>query len=280
VFPQDVTTPWNLCTYVDNTTGAALLTQPAIYNVAPVLGVNSAVFSSTSGPAQGNSVVTITGLTGIPTAEGALLTARLGNAPLTITNRTTTSITGTTSASAAGPVKLTVTTAAGTRTTTTNVYTYTYGITVTPNSAPTRTVPVLDIMGAGFGALTFGNVTNNVALTDDTAYVFLTDNTWNAQTFNGIDATVVDPISYCNDVLPISDNEIICSLNLDERIASVSGTGSAQVPTITAGANVSAGDVPAGTYTVTVVNANAALNAATHNYSVVSSGSTFTVAPF
>lgn len=275
----DVTTPWNLCTYADSSTGSALVLQPSVYNVAPVLDLASAQYAvgsggasgSGSGPAQGNSVITISGLTGIPTAEGATLSASLGGSPITITGKTATSITGTTTAHAPGPVKLSVTTAAGTKTTTGTPYTYTYGITVAPNTAASGTTPIVDITGAGFGSLLFSDVVTATALTDDRAHVFLTDNTWNAQNFSaGIDAFATAPVSYCNNVLPISDTEIICTLNLSNRIDSVS----THTPTMTGV------DVPAGTYSITVANDRDGLDSDLHNYSIVSSGSTFTVSPY
>jgi hypothetical protein len=275
----DVTTPWNLCTYADTSSGSALVMTPTIYTVAPVLTVSGAQFavgsgsagSTGSGPAQGNSLLTVSGLTGVPTADGAMLSASLGGSPINITGKTATSITGTTTAHAAGAVNLSVTTAAGTKSTTNTPYTYTYGITIAPNTGTSGTTPILDITGAGFGALTFGD--GAAALVANTAYVFLTDNAWNAQTFTpttGISAFATVPVSYCNTVLPISDSEIICTLNLDAKIDSVS----TWTPTVTTN------NVATGTYTVTVVNARDGLAEDLHNYSIVSSGSTFTVSPY
>jgi len=276
----DVTTAWNVCTYASVTAGAALVAAPTVYSVAPVLDVSSAQYAvgsgaaagTGSGPAQGGSQVTVSGLTGIPTAAGATLSASLGGSPINITTvNSSSSFTGTTTAHAAGAVKLSVTTSAGTKTTTTSPYTYTYGITVSPNTAATNTTPVLDITGAGFGSLTFGTVTDTVALASGTAYVLLTDNVWNIQTFaSATDAQAVKAISFCNGVLPISDTEIICSLDLTQSIASVA----TNAPTF------QATDVPAGTYTMTVVNSGEDLEATEYNYSIVSSGSTFTVAPY
>jgi hypothetical protein len=278
----DVTTPWNVCAYADSSTGAALVMAPAAYNVAPVLSVagtllavgSGSAASTGSGPAQGGSVLTISGLTGIPTADGALLNASLGGSPINITSTTSTSITGTTTAHAAGAVNLSVTTAAGTKSTVNTPYTYTYGITVTPNTAASASTPILDITGAGFGSLAFGNVSTGVGLSVSTAYVLLTDNAWNARDFStdkaAVDTGAGTPVSYCNNVLPISDGEIICTLNLTARVDSAT----TDTPTITTV------DVPDGTYTVTVVNAKDGLNEADYNYSVVSSGSTFTVASF
>jgi len=275
----DVTTAWNVCSYASVTAGAVLLAAPAAYSVAPVLDVSGAQFAvgggsaagTGSGPAQGGSQITVSGLAGIPTAAGALLTATLGGSPITITAvNSSTSFTGTTTPHAAGAVKLSVTTGGGTKTMATATYTYTYGITVTPNTAASGASPVLDITGAGFGSLTFGNVTAAVP-TADTSYVLLTDNVWyNTSDFTTGNAMGIAPVSYCNTVLPISDTEIICTLDLANSITSVA----ANVPTIAATA------VAAGTYTITVVNDADAMDSADSDYSIVSSGSTFTVASF
>lgn len=286
---SDVTTPWNLCVYASSSSGA-LVTAPTPYNVAPVLTVSGAQFAvgsgsaspTGSGPAQGGSTLTVSGLTGIPTAAGATLTATLGGSPIDdITPIDATSFSGTTTAHAAGLVNLSVTTAAGSKSTTNSPYTYTYGITVSPNTAASNTTPVLDILGAGFSTLTFGTVADGVALDSDnsdgaTAYVFLTDNAWNAQDFSvAKDALATKAVTYCNTVLPISDGEIICTLDLGEKIASVT----TNTPTFDATADP--GDaVSSGTYTVTVVNAGEELLDTEHNYSIVSSGSTFTVSPY
>ncbi|BAL91689.1 hypothetical protein AMIS_64690 [Actinoplanes missouriensis 431] len=287
----EATTPWNLCAYASNATDANLIAAPAVYTVAPALTVSGAQFSvngaaasgTGSGPARGGSSITITGLVGIPTAEGAPLSAKLGTSEITITDHTSTSITGTTNANAPGAVNLSVTTAAGTQTTSTKPYTFNYGINVTPNSSPTDVEQMIDILGAGFSALDFEDVGSS-ALTDDKAYVLLTTNAWNEIDWDGdavsgnakalpdTTSDPVAPVSYCNSVLPISDEEIICTLQLDESITAVSASN---VPTI--GATT---EVPPGVYTVTVVNSANALDADENNYSVVSSGSTFTVAPF
>ncbi|MFC7527653.1 IPT/TIG domain-containing protein [Actinoplanes sp. GCM10030250] len=276
----DVTTNWNLCAYASSSAGATMITAPAIYSVAPVLDLSTAKFAvgsasaatSGSGPAQGGSTITISDVTGIPMTAGATLSASLGGSPINnIKAISSTEFTGTTSAHSPGPVNLSVTTAAGTKSTTNTPYTYSYGITVTPNVAATDTTPVLDITGAGFGSLVFGTVSGS-ALAANRAYVLLTDNTWNAQTFStDTDALVVKAVTYCNTVLPISDTEIICTLDLTASISAVSGNA----PTIAAGT-----EVPAGTYTVTVVNSGEDLNTLDYDYSIVSSGSSFTVAPF
>ncbi|GGM97740.1 hypothetical protein FHR83_000247 [Actinoplanes campanulatus] len=283
---KDVTTPWNLCAYASDDPAAAMATAPAVFTVAAVLDLSGAQFAveggaataTGSGPAQGGQTLTVSGLSGIPTAAGATLTASLGGSPITnITVVDATSFTGTTTAHAPGPAHLSVTTSSGTKTTTgTPPYTFTYGINLTPNTAPTGTSPVLDITGAGFGGLTFGDVATGVALVDDESYVLLTDNAWNDAVLTSARPAIVqtgaNPVSYCNGVLPISDAEIICTLNLED---SITGATADHTPTIGTGT-----EVLDGTYTVTVVNDGQSVDSALVNFSAVSSSSTFTVASF
>ncbi|WP_122980377.1 IPT/TIG domain-containing protein [Actinoplanes teichomyceticus] len=314
----DPTTSYNVCLYRGNTgvAGDTLIVAPATYTVAPVLSVanvtntlNNATsggatgpnvnalghpsIQPASGPAQGGTTVTIENLTGIPTAEGALLQASLGGSNLTnVRALSSTSLTGVTTAHGAGFVNLSVTTAAGTRTTlftttTAGAFRYTYGVNVTPNTAAPGVVQTVDITGAGFTGLTFEDLTTTGAGTTPltTAHVVLTDNNWYAlnntaltgaglaNAFPVLGATAAPPIAQCRNVLPISDTELICNLDLANTVV-----GHATAPTITAG------NVPYGTYQITVLNqgggTGSGLQASASNYSVVSSGSTFTVADF
>lgn len=281
---MDVTTPWHVCVYASSSSGA-LVAAPGLFSVAAGLSVSGAQFavgsgaaaSTGSGPAQGGSTITISGLTGVPTAAGALLSASLGGSPINnITAIDATSFSGTTTAHAAGPVNLTVTTAAGTKSTSNTPYTYTYGITVAPNTATSGSTPILDITGAGFGTLTFDTAADGVALDANKAYIMLTDNTWNAQDFSSnVDAQAVKAISFCDTPLVISDAEVICTLDLATKVASVA----TNAPTFTTAGDAT-DDVPAGTYTVTVANFGEDLKATDYDYSIVSSGSTFTVSPY
>jgi hypothetical protein len=279
----DVTTAWNVCTYASSTQGAAMLTTPVPFSVAPVLDVSAAKFAvgsgaaetSGSGPAQGGQSITISNVQGIPTATGAVLSASLGGSPINnIKALSATEFTGTTTARAAGAVNLSVTTAAGTRSTTGTPYTYTYGITVTPNSAPNTSNPILDITGAGFGTLEFADVAASTPIPNK-SYVLLTNNAWYTQTFTSLGSPYADvakpPTSYCNTILPISDNEIICTLALTTSISAVA----TNAPTSLAGTAV-----PPGTYTITVVNDADDLDSADHDFSIVTSGSTFTVSGY
>jgi hypothetical protein len=267
----DATTAWNVCAYASNV--GALLATPATFTVAPGLIASSASISPASGPAQGLSAITVSGMTGVPTAAGALLTATLGGEPITdIEVIDGTSFSGVTGAHGAGAVALAVTTAAGTKTKAA-AFTYSYGVTVSPNTAPNTSNIVLDITGAGFSAVTTWADTTTAVATGANGYVFLTNNAWNAALVadgpSDYNAMAVAPVSYCNTVLPISDVELICTLNLLAMINSSNGT----VPTITPSTAV-----PNGTYTVTVVNEGDDIDASEN--SMVSSPSTFTVAPY
>ncbi|GLY06028.1 hypothetical protein Acsp01_64070 [Actinoplanes sp. NBRC 101535] len=282
---MDTSTPWNVCIYASNSTGAALLTAPAVYSVAPAVDLTNLKFAvgssnpatTGSGPAQGNSSVTFSGLTGIPTTVGSVLSASLGSSPITITKvNSSSSFTGTTSAHAAGAVNLSITTAAGTKTTSAKPYTYTYGITVTPNTAPAGTNNTyLDITGAGFSALTWGATpTTGNPLTPGSAYIFLTGNAWNNQTFAtgtaAFNATAA-PVALCKTPLPISDTEVICTLDLANTLTAATNN-----------VTITAANVPQGAYTVTVVNdgGTTALLATSYNFSTVASTATFTVGPY
>jgi hypothetical protein len=286
VGPNDATTPWNTCLYASTSPGAALIAMPGVFTVAPVLDVSSATLDPDSGPAQGGIRISIDGLDGIPTAAGALVQASLGGSPLTnITVIDNTEISGTTSMHGAGVVDLTVTTAAGSQTLAA-AFTYTYGVTVTPNTAAPNTTPVLDITGAGFTGLSFANACPSgtcAVVAANKSYVLLTNNAWYGQTFPASPATGLaspwlsgaPPTALCNNVLPISDAEIICTLDLAKEVASASAADATSVITTT----TNAGDgVTPGTYTITVVNDGDDINDG--EFSVVSSGSTFTVAPF
>jgi hypothetical protein len=292
----DVTTPWNVCVYASTSTGAALLAAPGTYSAAQVLDLSTAAYAvgsgasgaSASGPVQGGSTITISGLLGIPTDPTALLTASLGGSPIDITTvNDATSFTGTTTKHAPGAVALSITTAAGTQTTSTTPYTYNYGIAVTPNTAVAGSTPVLDITGAGFTAIptatwgtayaASGATGNGIGAGAGKARVLLTDNAWNNQSAfgsTGVTATNgVAPLAQCTGVLVISDNELICTMDLAHKLV-VTNTG--------ADVNAPSGNVPVGVYNVTLINSDAAaaLTTAANNYSVVSSTSAFTVAPF
>ena len=79
-------------------------------------------------------------------------------------------------------------------------------------------------------------------------------------------------MAQCGSVLPISDGEIICTLNLADKLTYASSALKLLTGT----------PVPSGSYQITVANTDAAngLTSGSFNFSTVSSGATFTVSPF
>jgi hypothetical protein len=264
VLNSAATTAWNVCLY--GSSSGNLIAVPPVYTVAPTLGVATPTLDITGGPAQGQTLVTFSNMTGIPEAAGATLTATLGGNQITgISVIDNTSFSGYTPAHGAGAVSLSVTTAAGTQTSNSTVFTYSYGITTTPTQAAPGATPTMDVMGAGFSALA-SNFADYPTVTATKSHVLLVDNAWYAAHPTDVNAlTTAAPTTQCKGVTVISDNELICTLDLANTL------------TITTGA-VSAGNVPTGVYQIAVVNTANAM--ATGNFSIISSGSTFTVSTY
>lgn len=259
VVPTGATsTKYNLCVYASNSATAAIIGS-ATYTVATAATVASV--APVSGPSLGGSIITVTG-TNFPTTAGSI-TATLGGSALTsITPVSPTSFTAVAPSHAPGATTLVVTTAAG-PITLASAFTYANGISVTPNTAPnTSAATYLDVLGAGFSSDTFGTSATN-------AKVWLVDGEYDP----GTTASAYDlgPSAECTAPVTISDSEIICKLNLTSAGGLTPGTGVA-----------SAAVVPNGTYTVTVVSNGdpAAPVIAPYTQTDISSGSTFTVAPY
>jgi hypothetical protein len=251
-------TDYNTCIYASNSAGA-LIAQSQTYSVAPVLSVSS--ITPTGGPAQGGSLVEITGA-GFP-SDSESITATLGGSPLTnIVVTSATTLTGITTGHPAGVTAISVTTAGGT-VSLAGQFTFSNGITISPNTAPsTASAVYLDILGVGFSSLTFASGASVLNSTD--AHVYLVDGVYDAtDTVTGTKDN--PPVANCANVLRISDVELICTLDLTNHLNPI-GT-----------ANVAA--VPDGTYTVTVVS-DGALSAVGMDQSILSSGATFTVANY
>jgi hypothetical protein len=263
--PSEATASYKLCVYEGQTAADDLISAPGAYTIAPILSVTSV--TPAGGPAQGGSRVTVVG-TGFPTDPAAVLTASIGGAPLLDIERLSNiSFSGTTTAHSPGSgLAVSVSTAAGTKSG--GTYAYSYGITVTPNTAPNNGAGAtfyLDVQGAGFDALaaTFGSGTPATS-NDAIPHVYLVDGTYSDVT-NGAAGKTVPQVDECTGVVVISDVELICQMTL------TTGLTNATPP-------VANGPVPNGTYTVTVVDTGAI--GATESASIISSGSTFTVAPY
>jgi hypothetical protein len=265
-------TKYNLCIYTGSGSSAALVGNGS-YTVAAAPGISSGAVSPTTGPALGGSLITVTG-TALPTASGSISGTLGGEALTSVTPISSTSFTALTPAHAPGPTTLAVTTAAGTQTLA-SAYTYSNGISISPSTAAAASATSLnpvyvDVLGAGFSNYTFGSAATQ-------ARVWLVNGRYDpgtATSNSGAPATVWPngPTAECTGVILISDTELICSLNL--------ATG-ALTPSTTV-ANSGTPMVPDDTYTLTVVNMSGVAKGSVVGYLVsdISSGSTFTVAPY
>ncbi len=240
-----------LCTYSGTTSGSAV-SGTANYTVAAAPSVLSV--SPATGPALGGGTITLTG-----TNFTATTTAMIGTEPLTgITFIDATHISGIVPAQAAGAAMSVTATSVGGSGSLPAAYTYSNGIEISPNTAPTLGSGVdVDVQGVGFSSLNFTTTTGTTP--DDLhAHVYVVAGQY---LLSGSAKTKAE-LGECVNVLPISDTELICTVNTTNAYG---GSGSA---------------IANGTYTVSVV-ANGLPAAPTSTpVSIVSSGSTFTVAPY
>ncbi|MBO3742114.1 IPT/TIG domain-containing protein [Actinoplanes flavus] len=268
---------YNVCIYGGATT-ADLTLGTASYTVgapATLTGI-----SPESGMTVGGNQITVTG-TNFPTTATAI-SATLGGVPLTgITSPTTTSFKATVPAGKPGDATLAVTTSAGTVTSAAAAspfyYAYSNGIEISPNTAAgpvapaTSAIVYVDVMGSGFTDLSFdpaGGIGSTAAAalaadrTDSQVFLVNGDYTPGATDYT------VGPVAQCGSVAVISDRELICGMDLGYGLNPTTGASAS-------------GPVPDGTYTLTVVsNADFGLAPADYTKTALTSGATFTVAPY
>jgi hypothetical protein len=211
-------TVFQTCVYNGTTAGTSTAVAAAPYTASVVHTLTSV--APASGTALGGTVITVSG-SGFPTTPGSIQ-ATLGGVPLneimpvnenTFTARTPMH-------SVERNVALVVTTPAGTRSLS-SAYSYLNGIAITPNTASTdMDEVVVAVKGVGFLSTTFSTTASD-------AHVYLVRGAYNPAD-DGASNKVNGPVSECNDVLPISDNELICTLRLDQRLSSA-GTITPQV---------------------------------------------------
>jgi hypothetical protein len=223
-------TTWNVCIYNGAVDESSDLIASNPYSITTVQA--STGITPKAGPALGGSRIVVTG-TAFPTTPGAI-TATLGGAPLTdITPINATAFEATTPQHApANNVALVVTTAAGQHILT-NAYSFTSALTVTPNTAPnTRAVDVI-VNGVGFQS---GNWNTGNLLTG--SHIFLVDGVYNSSETVPATSTLRanPPVADCANILVLSDNEVICNLNLAKRL-NAAGTAVLAPPTPIAAAN-------------------------------------------
>ncbi|MEV6343856.1 IPT/TIG domain-containing protein [Actinoplanes sp. NPDC051851] len=273
------TAKWSVCVYDSASTTSSALIASTTYTIA-VRPKITAILPASS-PAAGGQSVTVNGV-GFGTGTGtSATTANIGGVSLTGIKvaSTGTSFTGVTGARAAGTgLVLTVNTPGGQVTSSDPdnnglvqdsddstvdapiLFTYSNGITIQPSTGVSNTKVDIDVKGVGFSSLTF-NSGDSGTPTDTKAHIFLVKDAYVAASNRGV--------AECKKILIISNNEVVCTLDLTANALnpSDSSAGSALVPD--------------GTYTMTVVatgDSSATTDAV--NATILSSGATFTVGPY
>jgi hypothetical protein len=267
----------NLCVYssksapsgtTSNVLAEAKYTIAATPTISDGTGSNPAPVVPAAGPAMGGNTVQING-TGFVGSTAQPVTATLGGSALKVlsVNTAGTLITAQVPArAAASGVSLVVNTLGGS-VTQAAAYDFTNGIIVSPNTTPTaKAATDLDVSGAGFSTMNW-TTTDGTTPDDAHAHVYLVSGAYNA---TGAASKTNGETAECVNVLLISDTELICTLNTDDAF---NQTGDPAVGN--------------GAYTVVVVNdgQNDVQTGGAHadaNYAstIITSGSTFTVAPY
>ena len=267
---------FNLCVYSSKSapaTGASNVLAEAKYTIAAQptisdgLSGNPLPVKPAAGPALGGNTVQING-TGFVGSTAQPVSATLGGVALKIlsVNTAGTLITATVPPrAAANGVSLVVNTLGGS-VTQAAAYDFTNGIIVSPNTTPTNTAATdLDIQGAGFSTMDWTTTTGSTP-DDAHAHVYIVSGAYDA---TGTTSKAHPETGECVNVLLISDTELVCTLNTAQAY------------------DLSGSQVGNGAYTITVVNdgqygvQSGGPNAdANYTATIITSGSTFTVAPY
>jgi hypothetical protein len=223
---------WNVCVYASNATNAEQIAV-ASYSVgapAGLLGV-----TPRSGPATGGNTVTITG-SSLPTTVGTtgIISASVDGMPITgLKSISSSAFSGVMPAHSPGRnLTVAVTTNVGT-VYLKNGYNYENGASVTPNTSPSSAGIVdISVTGSNFLTPTFTAGATTLAAS---GHVFLV-----AGEYNPGDTLTVDtyrdnpPVAECTDVLVFSNSELICRLQLWQRLTATTGViGAATTRSIT-----------------------------------------------
>ncbi|MDR6320862.1 IPT/TIG domain-containing protein [Actinoplanes couchii] len=261
---------WSVCVY-DNDTASGNLLATTTYTLIQKPTITS--ISPTASQASGGTTVTVTGNGFAPfTSPNIPITASIGGAPLTNIKVAANgaSFTGVTGPRGAGAGLTMTVTAPGGKVVSSDpdnnpatfeapfLFDYSNGITVTPNLAAGGSTTMLDITGGGFNDLTFDA---NNSPTSANAHVFLVQGTYAPAGNRGM--------AECSNVVVVADTELICTLDLATGSLNKS-TGAAQ-PSV---------QVPDGAYSVVIVQNGSITAGSDAQPTIISSGSTFTIAPY
>jgi hypothetical protein len=199
-------TPYQICFYGSAAAGSLIGSS----NYTAAIVANPTAVIPAAGPNGGGNTITVVG-TDFPTDPGSI-TATLGGAPLTgIQSLSDKAFTAQAPAHSSGDsVTLVVTTPAGTRALP-GAYTFLNPVRISPNTAPNTTPTVdVDVQGTGFMAINFGSGGTS-------GRVFLVPGVYSgANAGDGVRATA--PVAECGNVLAVSDQELVCTLQLNRRL--------------------------------------------------------------
>ena len=241
-------TTYNVCVF--DTAASANVLATASYKVYSAPTITSA---TSSGPTAGGNTITVDG-----TNFSAATKATLGGTALTVkmdaAPNATTEFTATVPAHAAGNADLVVTTEGG-PVTLANAYNYLNGINVQPQTTTATTPVVLDITGAGFTGYTFSSAAPGDAL----AHVLLSK----GDLWAGVETDEAE----CTNVTVVSDLELICTFD----------------PSVASGSAANTNPPGQGVYQVSITDNSGQTAAAAltdTKDTILTSGSTFTIAPY
>jgi hypothetical protein len=204
--PLSVGTPtvYQACFY-NGTASTSTILAAASYSSTTVPTPTSV--TPNAGPARGGTTITVAG-TNFPTTAGAI-TATLGGTALTnitpVSSTAFTAVTPNHSVMASAP--LIVTTSAGSSTLQ-GAFSFTNALEITPNTAPSTSTAVnMDVQGVGFTQL------------PGTFAIYLVDGVYDSapNPDNSSDYTN-GPVAACTNVLVVTDNELICTMQLNRRL--------------------------------------------------------------
>ncbi|BCY13914.1 IPT/TIG domain-containing protein [Actinoplanes sp. L3-i22] len=212
---------WNACIYDGSSDGQSNLVVANPYKVTTIQ--TSTGVSPKAGPALGGSLITVTG-TAFPT-DPSLISATLGGVPLTdITPLSSTAFTARTARHApASNVALVVTTASGSHKLN-NAFSYTSALVVAPNTASNNRIVQVVVDGVGFQSAGWDNTLTSGA------HVFLVKGNYSSTDIGGT-VRANPPVADCNNVLVLSDTELICKLDLTNRLDKTGAAVQAATPT-------------------------------------------------
>ncbi len=269
------TTPYNVCVYSSNSSSTGKLLTSAAYTATTVPTLTKVM--PAAGPGMGGSMVTVIGAN-FPTAPGSLR-ATIGGIPLmNITPVSDTAFTAVTPMHSIGDaLPLVLTTDAGS-VNLSAAYSYTNSLQVTPNTAPSTAPVDVDVTGVGFLPLSFApnsvvisGVNTPVATTSTDAHIYLVKGNYDSTTTgsgtspSASNTKANGPVAECNSVLVVSDNELICTLHLEQQVNVASTYALAARPTLVPTLAAVAGSP--------IVNASAAaFSAADIGQAIVESG--------